>query len=244
MKDLHRIFGERRTLLFFDLEATQVSHELIEIGAFRVTLNEDLSIKKVFKPYHAYVKPKHRIGAVVTKLTGIDEKLIERKGISYREVLTGLQKYLGKEFNRTLLVCYGDQDPRILQASSENNMDASREMSRYLSRHCFNFEVYLGNFFRDDNGNFLSLSNICNRMGLEFEGVAHGATADAKNLLNLYVAFLEKPELTIEGYKHVLTATHSIPAPLREVAKRLLNGQTVTPEEYDYIVKESLKWAR
>ena len=241
MKDLQRIIGNRRSLLFFDLEATQVSHELIEIGAYRVTLNDDLSIKKVFKPYHAYVKPKHRIGAIVTKLTGITEKIINEKGISYREVLSGLQKYLGKQFGETLFVCYGDQDPRILQASSENNMDASREVSRYISRHCFDFLAFLGRFVRDENTNPLSLTHMCELFGLTFEGTAHGATADAKNLMNLYEAFLAKPEVVKESYKRLLSHLNGVPTPLRKLVSKLNSGETITPAEYDAIIQESLQ---
>lgn len=241
MKDLLRIIGERKTLLFFDLEATQITHECIEIGAYRVTLKDDLTVKKIFKPYHAYVRPKHRIGSVVTKLTGITEKTIADKGISYREMLGGLQKYLGKEFGKCLFVCYGDQDPRILQASCENNMDAPRDVSRFVSRHCFDFEAFTGRFIRDEKGNYLSLSHICELFGLDFEGTAHGAQADAKNLLNLYSAFLSRKDIVQREYEMILARGNNVPPPVKAVLDRLNKGQTVTPEDYRRIVGDHLK---
>ncbi|MBQ9457764.1 MAG: exonuclease domain-containing protein [Bacilli bacterium] len=241
MKDLAKHIGDRRTLLFFDLEATQISHEAIEIGAYRVSLNDDYSIRKVFRPYQAYIKPKHRIGQLVTKLTGITEDTIAKKGISYREMLNGVRKYLGKEFGKTLFVCYGDQDPRILQASSENNMDADRETSRFMSRHCFDFLAFLGQYIRDDHNNPLSLTHMCERFSIQFEGKAHGALADAKNLLSLYEAFLTKKDVVKESYKRLLSATGSVPPPVKKILNRLSEGKTVTPEDFDRMVEESLK---
>ena len=240
MKALASAIRKHRTLLFFDLEATQISHELIEIGAYRVTIRDDFSIKKIFKPYHAYCKPKHRIGHVVSKLTGITEKTIADKGISYREVLNGLQKYLGKEFKDVLLVCYGDQDPRIFQSSMENNLDASRDVSHYLSHHCFNFSAFLSQYIRDENNNVMSLSRMVDHLGLQFEGAAHGALADAKNLLNLYVTFLERPDLVVKDYKLRLTRNPDVPPALRAVATMLNEGKTITPEEYEKIVLETI----
>ena len=240
MKALANAIRKHKTLLFFDLEATQTSHELIEIGAYRVTIRDDFSIKKIFKPYHAYCKPKHRIGHVISKLTGITEKIIADKGISYREVLNGLQKYLGKEYKDVLLICYGDQDPRIFQSSMENNLDANRDVSRYLSHHCFNFSAFLSQYVRDENNNVMSLSRMVEHLGLKFEGTAHGALADAKNLLNLYVTFLEHPELIVQDYKLRLTRNPDVPMTMRRVAAMLNEGKTVTPEEYDKIVEETI----
>ena len=240
MKDLKRLLGDKRSLLFFDLEATQFSHEMIEIGAIRVFIRDDYSIKKEFKPYHAYVRPKHRIGSVVTKLTGINEKTLE-KAISYREVLNGLKKYLGKEFGKTVFVCYGDQDPRILQATIENNLDADKETSRFIMKHCFDFLKFFSQYVRDDHNCYLSLTRACEAMEVPFEGKAHGALADAKNLMNLYSAFLKRSDLIELQYRKVLAKGGDLPAPIVTLINRLNKGETITQEIYHQIIKESLK---
>lgn len=240
MKDLKRLIGDRRTLLFFDLEATQFSHEMIEIGAIRVTIKDDYTFKKVFKPYHAYVHPKHRIGSVVTKLTGITEETLE-KAISYREVLNGLKKYLGKEFGKTVFVCYGDQDPRILQATVENNLDADKETSRFIMKHCMDFLKFFSQYVRDEKNCMLSLSRACEVMAIPFKGKAHGALADTENLMNLYDAFLKNPQMVEGEYRKLLGRGASLPTPVAQVIARLNKGETVTPEIYQQIVKESLK---
>ena len=46
MKILDRKLRKKRTLVFVDLEGTGFSHEMIEIGAYLATLNEDGTIKR------------------------------------------------------------------------------------------------------------------------------------------------------------------------------------------------------
>lgn len=241
MKELQRIIKDRRCLLFIDLEGTQISHEMIEIGAYKVILKDDLTPKKVFKPYHAYVLAKHRVGPIVTKLTGITDLKLKKEGIPFRTVLEQLKKYLGKDYDRALLVSYGSQDARIILASSENNMDASTDQARYLSRHFFDFGEFVARFVRDESGNMLSLTNALKTFEVPFEGTAHCALDDAYNLFLLYKAFVERTDITKSHYKSVLSKLHHLPTPIRMVLNRLTAGETVTPEIWDKLVEDSLK---
>ena len=61
MKILDRKLRKKRTLVFVDLEGTGYSHEMIEIGAYLTTLNEDGTIKKVHAPFKRYVLAHNRI---------------------------------------------------------------------------------------------------------------------------------------------------------------------------------------
>ena len=241
MKELHRIIKDRRCLLFIDLEGTQTTHEMIEIGAYKVILKEDLTPKKIFKPYHAYVLAKHRVGPIVTKLTGITDMKLKKEGIPFRTVLDQLKKYLGKDHDRALLVSYGTEDARIILQSSENNMDASTEEARFLSRHFFDLGAFISRFVRDESGNMLSLTNALKTFEVPFEGTAHCAQDDAYNLFLLYKAFLEKTDIVKENYKNVLGRQNHLPTPIRMVLNRLTSGETVTPELWDKLVEESLK---
>jgi len=204
-------------------------------------LRDDLTPKKVFKPYHAYVIAKHRVGPVVTKLTGITDMKLKKEGIPFRLVLEQLKKYLGKDHDNCLLVSYGSQDAAIILRSSDNNMDASTDEARYLARHFFDFGEFLGRFVRDANGNNLSLTNALKTFDVPFEGTAHCAKDDAYNLFLLYKAFLEKPEITKDHYKDTLAHQHHLPTPIRRVIESLTAGNTVTPEDWDRLVKESLE---
>ncbi|MCF0113256.1 MAG: hypothetical protein HUJ60_04705 [Bacilli bacterium] len=241
MKELQRFLKNHRLLCFYDLEGTQMSHEIIEIGAYKVLLKDDFTIKKVFRPYKAYVRPKHRIGHVVTKLTGIDEKLLEKKAIPFREMQAELSKYIGKDFANCLFIAYGSQDGAMFLASAENNMDASMEMARTVMKHTVDFSSLLRNYVQGTDGNPLSLTKSCEIFGIEFSGTAHDALADAKNLLELYRAFVTDYDTVAAQYKKVLEKSAHIPAPARKLFAALGEGKTVTPADYDAIVKECLQ---
>lgn len=239
MKELSKIVKDKKCLVFLDLEGTQLTHEMIEIGAYKVILKPDCTVKKIHKPYHAYVLPKHHVGPIVTKLTGITDLQLKREGIPYRVVLEQLKGYLGKDFYHALFVSYGTEDAHIFLQSSENNMDASTEDSRFIARRFFDLADYIGQFVRGADGNMLSLKNILNHYGVDFEGTQHNAQADAYNLILLYKAFLEKPEIAKQGYANAL-AHARFPQPVKQIITRLNEGKTVTPEEWKDLISEAV----
>ena len=241
MRELDKALRGKRCLLFIDLEGTQMTHEMIEIGAYKVLLRPDGTVKKVFKPYHAYVLAKHRVGPIVTKLTGITDFQLKKEGIPFRLVQQQLKKYLGKDYNDCLLVSYGTQDAHIILASAENNMDASMEDARSLSRRFCDLAEFIARFVRDDQGNLYSLTNILKIYDVQFEGTAHNAQADAYNLLLLYQAFLEHPEVTAAQYQKLLSHYNHAPLPVLRVLQQLNRGEAVTPEDWAHHIEASLK---
>ena len=242
MELLRKALRGRKTLVFMDLEGTQFSHEMIEIGAYKVILKDDLTIKKVFPGFKAYVIPKGRIGKVVTDLTGITEELLDKEAKPYRVVQQSFRKYIGRDFKDSLFVTFGSHDFVIITSSAENNMDASMEQARYVCHHGFDFAQWLASFVRDQNGNNYSLANYLKIFGVPFEGKAHDALVDAYNLVDLYKAVLAKPEILEENYKE-LTARKSshLPEPVRKVMQQLQEGKSVSPADYDAYVKDYLK---
>lgn len=241
MKALERKLQDHRCLVFIDLEGTQATHEIIEIGAYKVILRDDLTVKKVFKPYHAFVLAKHRVGPIVTKLTGITDLQLKREGIPFRTVQIQLKKYIGKDFKNPLFVSYGPTDATMFLASSENNMDASTDEARFVARHFFDLASFIGQYVRDENGNPYSLTNALKTYGIEFEGTAHSALADAYNLLLLYQGFLEKKEITLRHYMKLLGNASHLAEPVADIVRRLAKGKTVTPEDFRQIVEDCLK---
>lgn len=242
MRELEKALRGNKILIFLDLEGAQFSHEMIEIGAYKVVLKDDLTVKKIFKPYKAYVRAKSRVGKVVTELTGITDEKIEKEGIPYRVALNGLIKYVGnKDYHRCLFVTFGSFDKTIFQASGEHNKDASMDETRFITHHMFDFAEFLSRFVRDQNGNPYSLKNCLKLFGVEFEGREHDAACDALNLIDLYKAFLENPQIVKEEYKKVIARNHHLPGPVAMVMNKLNKGLTVGPEEYDYYVEEFLK---
>jgi hypothetical protein len=84
MKALRKAIKDKRVLVFVDLEGTQFTHEMIEIGAYVAYLDDDLHIKKHDKGFTTYVKATNPIGRVV--VTEYDwhhgKDLIKKKGVS------------------------------------------------------------------------------------------------------------------------------------------------------------------
>lgn len=243
MKALEKALKENRVLVFIDLEGTQYSHEMIEIGAYVAILKDDLTIKKFLKGYSTYVKAKHPVGHVVTKLTGITEKTLQDKGKPFPEVFKKFRGYVGKYWNKCKFVTFGNHDIRIINMSVENSPKDQElsELAHTVNKNHFDMSVFLGQYIQDQNGNPLSLSNYLKTFGVPFEGVAHTALADAYNLMMLYKALLDNREIVEKEYKKALTHVHHMPKPVQLVIDKLNKGETVTPDDYDEAIREAVK---
>ena len=241
MKDLEQIIKGRKTLCFFDLEATQITHEIIEIGAYKVTINPDLSIKKVGKPFREYVKAKHNVGKIVTELTGITDQKIQKEGVTFRQMQKDFIHYLGHDWEKTLFIAYGSQDGQMFLTTAENNMDASMEISRYISKRVLDFCRFLSHYVQSDKGNPLSLGHACETFKIPFSGQAHDALSDAYNLMQLYSHFLSDKAIVREHYEEILMRSGSVPYPARKIIRMLHEGKTVKPSDLDKAVEEALE---
>lgn len=239
MKALERIIKDRRALVFLDLEGTQFSHEMIEIGAYVCILNDDLSVKSVCPPYKSYVLAHHPIGSLVSKMTGINEKKLQDEGRDFTIVMSEFKHYVGKYWGRCLFVTFGSHDLRIINQSVLNAYKPDVEISRTINKNHFDFSAFLSQYIQDPNGNPLSLTNYLKVYEVPFEGQAHDALADAYNLIDLYKAFLSRNDINEREYKKSLSHLHHLPTPVSKVLKKLNEGKNILPEDWDKAVKES-----
>jgi DNA polymerase III epsilon subunit-like protein len=241
MKALEKIIKDRRVLVFVDLEGTQLSHEMIEIGAYAALLNEDLTIKKILPPFQSYVKAHHPIGGIVIKMTGITQRTLEEKGEPFPYVLQQFKKYVGKYWGKAMFVTFGNHDLRIVNQSVLNNFDSDPEIAHMINKYDFDFSLFLQQYIQDPNSNPLSLTNYLKVFGVPFEGKAHDALVDAYNLLDLYKAFLAKPEIVAAEYKKTLSHVHHMASPVNKIITELNTGKTVTPADWDKAIEEAIK---
>ena len=128
----------------------------------------------------------------------------------------------------------------MFMASAENNMDASMECARYLSKRVFDFCHFLSHYIRSDAGDPLSLKHMCEVFGISFEGQQHDALSDAYNLLCVYRHFLSDTDIVKEQYEKVLVRSNSIPYPSRKIIRMLKEGKTATIEDLNKAVEEAL----
>src|SRR5574344_704378 len=241
MKALEKIIKDRRALVFLDLEGTQLSHEMIEIGAYTATLNDDFTIKKVVAPFQMYVKAHHPIGGVVIKMTGITQKTLDEKGEPFPFVLSQFKRYVGKYWGHCMFVTFGNHDLRIVNQSVLNNFDSDPEIAHVINKNDFDYSLFLQQYIQDPNSNPLSLTNYLKVFEVPFEGRAHDALADAYNLLDLYKAFLARPDKVAKEYKKTLSHVHHMASPVNKVITELNAGKTVTPQDWEKAIEDSLK---
>ncbi len=227
MLALDRILKGRKRLCFMDLEGTQFTHEMIAIGAIKVDIKKDGSVKKIHKGYYTLVKAKNRIGKVVTDLTGITEKDIKESGVPFRVAIEGLKKYMGIYFNKCLFVTFGNHDFRIMAQSLAHNLDVKKDDVEIIIKHQFDIAEFFNVYIKDDKNNNLSLSNMLKVFNIDFEGTQHDALADTKNLVYLYDAFLKNKEIVKNEYRKTLGMYRHLPEPIHLAIEKLARKENV-----------------
>ena len=242
MTDLQKIINNRKTLCFLDLEGTQFSHEMIAIGAVKVDLRKDGTVKKIHKGYYSLVLAKNKVGKVVTELTGIKDEDLKKGGKRLRLVIQELKKYMGREFSKTLFVTFGNHDLRILAQSLAYNLDAPKDDIHLMIKHNFDFAEWVSDYVLDENGNNYSLANLLKVFEVDFKGQQHNALADTYNLVYLYDRVLARKDILEREYHNVLLKQRHLPKPLHEVLEILINEKReISPQEFDELIKKALE---
>ena len=241
MKLLDKAIKNHKYLVFLDFEGTQYSHEMIAIGAVLATLNRKGEIKRMKKGYKAFVLAKNKIGTFVENLTGINQALLDKEGISFAKAMKGLREYCGSAFMKATFVTFGNHDMKILGQSFSYNLDSPKEIIAQIQHNYLDFSQFISTFTKDSHNNPYSLSNYCAHYYVDREGIEHDPLYDAINLAKLYDAFVRSPDVVLEDYLVTLNKMPHIPQPIKEVITKLTNGENVTSEEYKNITKEYLK---
>ena len=241
MKALDKHLNNVKTLCFLDLEGTQFSHEMIALGAVKVSIKKDGSIKKIHRGIYTLVKAKNRVGNVVTDLTGITDAQLKKDAISFRQTIDMLKKYMGRDFTKCKYVTFGSHDIRIVSQSLAYNLDAKKEDVQVLIKHNFDLSEFFSNYIKDENNNTYSLANFLKVFNLEFKGTQHNALMDAINLAYLYDAFLKNKDIVKDEYVKVLGKMRHLPEPVHDVLQDLMEKKTVTYEDFEHYIEESLK---
>lgn len=241
MLALDKILKGRKQLCFMDLEGTQFSHEMIAIGAVKVDIRKDGTVKKIHKGYYTLVKAKSRIGKVVTDLTGITEEDCKNNGVPFRVAMQGLQDYMGKYFSKCLFVTFGNHDFRIMAQSLAHNLDVKKEPVDIVIKHQFDLAEFLNIYIKDDKNNNLSLANMLKVFNVDFKGEQHNALADTLNLVYLYDAFLKNKEIVKNEYRKTLGMYRHLPEPIHLAIEKLARKENVTAEEFEKYVEQSLE---
>ena len=238
MSKLRKQVGKCKTLVFLDFEGTQISHEMIAIGAVKCTLNAQGKIKKYYKPFKRLVKAKNRIGKVVERLCGINEEMLKKDGIEFFDAMEELKKYCGISFKNAKFVTFGSHDIRIINQSMQYTFHCPKEICQHIIHNHIDFLVHISEFIKEKDNNPYSLVNYCKLFGVEQAQPAHDPACDAINLAKLYDAFLSDTPLVFEEYKKTLARLNHVPVPVIKILTKLANDEDVTTKEYEQILKD------
>ena len=241
MKALDKHLNYVKTLCFLDLEGTQFSHEMIALGAVKVSIRKDGTIRKIHRGIYTLVKAKNKVGSVVTDLTGITDAQLKKDGISFRQTIDMLKKYMGRDYSKCKYVTFGSHDIRIISQSQAYNLDVKKEDVQILIKHNFDLSEFLSTYVKDENNNNNSLANFLRVFHLEFKGTQHNALMDAINLAYLYDAFLKNKDIVKEEYIKVLAKMRHLPDPVHDVLQQLVDKKNVSYEDFENYVDQSLK---
>lgn len=146
--------------------------EIISIGLCEL----DLSDGTIQREGHFYVKPRRdRVSKFCEDLTGISQRIIDCQGKPLQNVLDTITKNFG---SRKPYVAWGDDATYLGRECRKNGFSSPLRSA---------VDVALLYKIRSRNGQNVSLSQALALAGAEFEGKAHNALVDAKNLASLIV---------------------------------------------------------
>lgn len=158
----------------FDLETTGLSadrHEIIEIGAIRVTRDAEEHVT-----FSSLVKPKRRVSAKIVELTGINAAMLAADGRELAEILPLFREFVGElrlvsfnaEFDMAFINAATDQ---LGHAPFDNQVSCALKMARLAW----------------PNRRSYRLSELAKDGGLSMEGT-HRALGDSHRALIVFAA--------------------------------------------------------
>lgn len=239
-----RIKGKNQ-LVFIDFEGTEKSHEIISIGAIKVSLDYKGSIKRKFPSFYTLVKAEETLTPFITRLTKIKQSDLEEQGVSLHVGIKKLHQYIGASaIKKTLLVVFAPHDFRLLRLAMERVGDPKdKEKITSWLKSMMDFQAILAHVVQDDHGNPLSLNNYLKIFHVTIEGQDHHAEMDAVKLLKLYEAFINPLSggTLQEQYLTILKRGKGVPRPVQKIILNLIQGETVTRQDLLHAIEEYLK---
>ena len=233
MEAFKKLLKGRRTLVFMDFEGTQFSHEIIAIGCAKIKCDENGMIDtSSYTTYKRYVKCYGPIGRIVINMTGITNTILKEEGVPLEQMFSELNEFIGEDFEDSCFITFGSNDARMLIDSIKLSRPENSDIGLEICKRTIDFLAFIGQFIRDKNGNNYSLTNYLKLYEKEPFGQSHDPLNDAIDLMNLYDCFMNDKELMFREYLQILKKQKAFPTPIKKIINRLMNNETITPEDF------------
>ena len=241
MKMLTSKLNDANQIVFMDFEGTQLTQEIIAIGAIKADLDNKKQIKKLYKPFKVYVISEGVVGPFVENLTGITDLYLFQYGLNFEEAIERFKTYVGKDLNFTSFMTFGNYDMRLLHETALlNNLEEDDFVNKIYKKNV-DFNYIFSRFVRSEKNEQLSLADACKLFNLEIKGSLHDPEYDAINLAYLYDAFLKEKTIVREEYIKVMRKNPHLPTPLQKTFNKLITKGSVTYDEFVNMIDEEIK---
>ena len=242
MKTINELLNDSNRIIFLDFEATQFSQEIIAIGAIKAELDNKKMIKKCDEGIKIYVYTDTSVDGLIENLTGINQELLNKEGVSFVSAIERLKKYVGENLNFTSFMTYGSFDMKLLhQTSALYNLENDEFIQRIRQKN-IDLAHVISNYIRSDKNEQLSLVNVLKVFKITPYGYHHDPKSDAKNLMLLYDAFLKNKSILKKEYIKVLLKNPHLQGPIRKALIKIIKDKNCTNVDFYNFVEEELKW--
>ncbi|HZJ89835.1 MAG TPA: 3'-5' exonuclease [Bacilli bacterium] len=240
MKKLYNQVRHSKQLIFLDLEGTQFTHELIAIGALKVTLTRKGTIKRRGDTLKMYVKPKNSIGRYVVQLTGITKEILENEGLPFDVVLERFKKFIGRNISKTKYVTFGAHDMRILRQSAKYTPEADHEFIKTIGKRTVDLSAIINEYVKDGKNTY-SLTNLCKLFEVPLIEPAHDPLNDALMLAGLYDSLFKNTDLIVGKYREMLLGLTKIPRPYKKLIQKIVKEGQATSDDFEKFIREEIE---
>jgi hypothetical protein len=240
-KALHRSLDAADALIFFDLEATQISHKAIAIGLVIQPKKRGGLIDYTQGPitYHSYIKTKHNIGPVVERLTGITKQTLKKEGKEFHQVILEITNLL-RPYHNKRFISYGNGDMHILSQTIDYADETERNFFQHLKKNYFDLSNYLSKRIVSSEGNMLSLSKLGEEYEISLDGKPHSPLYDSQMLAQIFNCYIKEEEKTLALVLQNYGVNKNMAQISHQFTKRLLERGTADKKDLISLLEDFL----
>ena len=162
------------------------------------------------------------------------------------------ERYIGYKNNvpycRRCISFIGENATYVQNNVTENALELNysltkeqRRISTRITKNYIDVQAVLSMFVRDHNNNPLSLTHGLEFFNISLKGEPHDPLIDAIHLMHLYKGILKNHDKLYSEYLRILPKQKTLPIPIKNVINDLINGKTVTPNDFEKYVKDYIE---